>query len=400
MRFWPLHVDFVAMRDNIAPSAGGPTVPHEAAHPAALDSTGDTALHRHPRLWIPGPVEVHPDVLAALATPLVGHRGSEFKDLYKACQPTLQKIFGTERPVFVATASATGIMEACIRNLVAKRSLHLVCGAFSERWFEIAKECGRDPVKIEVPWGKAIKAPDVAAALDAHPDVEVVFLTHSETSTGVLSPLFEIAHVVRARPDVLLCVDAVSSLSTVPVDVDRNKIDVLLAGTQKGLGLPPGLSVFHVSERAMKRAAAMPGRGHYFDFLAFDKFHAQGSTPTTPAVSLFYALRVQMERIEREGLDARYRRHMQLAARARAWAKERLGLYPEDGFASMGLTTVANTIGFDWSKLDEAMRARGHVLGDGYGKLKGKTFRIAHMGDVTLEELEPLLDDLNEVLGV
>jgi aspartate aminotransferase-like enzyme len=363
-------------------------------------SESTTRTVAHPRLWIPGPVEVHPDVLAAMATPMVGHRAPEFKALYQSCQPTLQKIFGTERPVFIATSSATGVMEGCIRNLVKKKSLHLVCGAFSERWFEIAKECGREPIKIEVEWGKAIKPDMVQAALDANPDVEVVFLTHSETSTGVLNPLFEIAAVVRQKPDVLLCVDAVSSLSTVPVDVDKNKVDVLLAGTQKGIGLPPGLALFHVSERAMKRAGAMPGRGHYFDFLAYDKFHGQGSTPCTPAVSLFYALRVQLERIEQEGLANRYQRHMHMAARARAWATERLGLFPEQGYAAYGLTCVLNTIGFDPKKLDEGMRARGHVLGDGYGKLKAKTFRIAHMGDVTLEELEALLDELNEVLGV
>jgi aspartate aminotransferase-like enzyme len=354
----------------------------------------------HPRLWIPGPVEVHPDVLSALATPLVGHRGPEFKSLYQSCQPMLQKVFGTERPVFVSTSSATGIMEACVRNLVRKKSLHLVCGAFSERWFEIAKECGREPVKVEVEWGKANKPDQVAKALDEHKDAEVVFLTHSETSTGVLNPLFEIANEVRKRPGVLLCVDAVSSLSTVPVDADRNAVDVLLAGTQKGLGLPPGLAVFSVSERAMKRAAETPGRGHYFDFTSFDKFHAQGSTPNTPAVSLFYALRVQLERIEQEGLAERYRRHQHLAARARAWAIERLGLFPEQGYAAFGLTCVSNTIGFDPKKLDEGMRKRGHVIGDGYGKLKAKTFRIAHMGDVTLEDLEALLDDLNEVLGI
>ncbi len=354
----------------------------------------------HPRLWIPGPVEVDEEVLATLATPLIGHRGAEFKALYEACQPGLKAIFKTERPVFVMTASATGVMEACVRNLVRQRSLHLVNGAFSERWFEIAKECGREPVKIEVEWGKAFRAPMLEEALQKNPDVETVFLTHSETSTGVLNPLFELAAVVRQRPKLLLCVDAVSSLSTCPVDVDLNRIDVCLAGTQKGLGLPPGLAVFHVSERAMEVAKAMPGRGHYFDFAAYQKFHDQGATPCTPAVSLFYALRVQMERIQREGLDARYRRHMSLAARARAWAIERLGLFPEQGYASYGLTTVVNTRNFDWKTLDAEMRKRGHVLGDGYGKLKGKTFRIAHMGDLTLETLEALLDELNEVLGM
>jgi aspartate aminotransferase-like enzyme len=354
----------------------------------------------HPRLWIPGPVEVDPEILATLATPLIGHRGPEFKQLYEACQPGLKALFATERPVFVATASATGIMEACVRNLVRKRSLHLVCGAFSERWFEIAKECGREPIKIEVEWGKAFRAQMLDEALRQNPDVECVFLTHSETSTGVLNPLFELAGVVRSRPNLLLCVDAVSSLSTCPVDVDKNRIDVLLAGTQKGLGLPPGLAVFHVSDRAMAVAKTMPARGHYFDFLAYQKFHDQGATPCTPAVSLFYALRVQMERILREGLDARYRRHMTLAARARAWAIERLGLFPEEGYASYGLTTVVNTKGFDWKNLDQEMRKRGHVLGDGYGKLKGKTFRIAHMGDLHLETLEALLEELNQVLGL
>jgi aspartate aminotransferase-like enzyme len=355
---------------------------------------------KHPRLWIPGPVEVDEVILETLATPLIGHRGAEFKALYEACQPGLKAIFGTERPVFVATASATGVMEGCIRNLVKKKSLHLVCGAFSERWFEIAKECGREPIKIEVEWGKAFKAPMLDEALRANPDVECVFLTHSETSTGVLNPLFELAAVVRGRPNLLLCVDAVSSLSTCPVDVDKNQIDVLLAGTQKGLGLPPGLAVFHVSERAMAIAKAMPGRGHYFDFAAYAKFHEQGSTPCTPNVSMFYALRVQMERILREGLDKRYQRHMAMAARCRAWALERLGLFPEQGYAAYGLTTVVNTKNFDWKTLDGEMRKRGHVLGDGYGKLKGKTFRIAHMGDLALETLEELLEEINQVMGI
>ncbi len=355
---------------------------------------------QHPRLWIPGPVEVDPEVLSVLTTPLIGHRGPEFKQLYEACQPGLRAIFGTERPVFVATSSATGVMEACVRNLVKKKSLHLCCGAFSERWFEIAKECGREPVKIEVEWGKAFRAPMLDEALRNDPEIECVFVTHSETSTGVLNPLFELAAVVRQRPKLLLCVDAVSSLSTTPVDVDKNRIDVLLAGTQKGLGLPPGLTVFHVSERALEIAKTMPGRGHYFDFAAFQKNHEVGSTPTTPAVSLFYALRVQLERIAHEGLDVRYRRHWQLAARARAWAKERLGLFPEDGYASYGLTCVQNTKGFDWKTLDTEMRKRGHVLGDGYGKLKGKTFRIAHMGDLQMETLEGLLEELNEVMGL
>jgi aspartate aminotransferase-like enzyme/uncharacterized protein (DUF1015 family) len=368
---------------------------------AANDNHAHTeATRKHPRLWIPGPVEVDPSVLEVLATPLVGHRGPEFKELYDACQPGLRSIFGTERPVYVSTSSATGVMEGCVRNLVRKKSLHLCCGAFSERWYEIARECGREPVKIEVEWGKAFRAPMLEEALQKNPDTEVVFVTHSETSTGVLNPLFELAAVCRARPNLLLCVDAVSSLSTVPVDVDKNRIDVLLAGTQKGLGLPPGLAVFHVSERAMTVAKAMPGRGHYFDFAAFQKAHELGSTPCTPAVSLFYALRVQLERIAREGLEARYRRHQMLAARARAWAIERLGLFPEQGYASYGLTTVVNTKDFDWKKLDAEMRRRGHVLGDGYGKLKGKTFRIAHMGDLQMETLEELLEQLNDVLGV
>jgi aspartate aminotransferase-like enzyme len=359
-----------------------------------------TEAAKHPRLWIPGPVEVDAEVLSVMATPMVGHRGPEFKALYEACQPGLKAIFGTERPVFVATASATGVMEGCVRNLVKKKSLHLVNGAFSERWFEIAKDCGREPIKIEVEWGKALRAPMLEEALQKNPDVECVFITHSETSTGVLNPLFELAAVVRQRPKLLLCVDAVSSLSTTPVDVDKNRIDVLLAGTQKGLGLPPGLAVFHVSDRAMAVAKEMPGRGHYFDFLSYQKAHELGSTPCTPAVSLFYALRVQLERIMREGLDARYRRHWTMAARVRAWALERLGLFPEEGYATYGLTCIKNTKDFDWKKLDAEMRKRGHVLGDGYGKLKQKTFRIAHMGDVTLDEVENVLEQLNEVMGL
>ncbi len=382
--FYPKLLSGLVMDDKRAPSG----------------KTSEKAMTtKHPRLWIPGPVEVDPEILATLSMPLIGHRGAEFKALYEACQPGLKAIFGTERPVFVATASATGVMEACVRNLVRKTSLHLVNGAFSDRWFEIAKECGREPMKIEVEWGKAFRAAQLEEALQKNPGVECVFMTHSETSTGVLNPLFELAAVVRSKPNLLLCVDAVSSLSTCPVDVDKNRVDVCLAGTQKGLGLPPGLAVFHVSDRAMEVAKSMPGRGHYFDFLAYQKFHDQGATPCTPAVSFFYALRVQMERIQREGLDARYRRHMALAARCRAWATERLGLFPEQGYAAYGLTTVLNTKNLDWKTIDAEMKKRGHVLGDGYGKLKGKTFRIAHMGDLHMEALEDVLENLNEVMA-
>ncbi|MCB1973727.1 MAG: alanine--glyoxylate aminotransferase family protein, partial [Burkholderiaceae bacterium] len=218
------------------------------------------------KLFIPGPIDVSPETFAAMSRPMIGHRGAEFEALYASTQPGLQELAGTTRPVFLSTSSAWGVMEASLRNLCAKKVLTLCCGAFSDKWYSVAKSNGIAADKVQVEWGEAISPDSVKAKLEEG-GFDLVTLIHNETSTGVMNDLEGIAKVVKSFPGVLLVVDSVSSYSAVPIEMDKLGIDVLLAGVQKAIALPPGLTIFACSEAAMERAAAQPNRGYYFDFL-------------------------------------------------------------------------------------------------------------------------------------
>ncbi|MER3544350.1 MAG: aminotransferase [Chloroflexota bacterium] len=346
----------------------------------------------HVKLFIPGPTEVRPEVLQAMAQPMIGHRGRAFEELFARLQPRLRQLFATHARVYISTSSGTGLWEAASRNCVRDNRpiLHLVNGAFSERWAQVSAANGKRVVRIEAPWGQAIRPEQVAQALQAD-HYDAVALVHNETSTGVINPLAEIAAVVREHADTLLLVDAVSSLGGAPVEVDGWGLDVCLTSSQKCLALPPGLSFAAVSDRALARAQEVPHRGYYFDFLELERMLARNHTPATPAIPLLYALDVQLDRILAEGLPARFARHAHMAARVRAWAAERFALFAEEGYRSPTLTTIANTRQIDVEALNAFLRERRMQISNGYGRLKGATFRIAHMGDLTLDEIEELL---------
>src|SRR6476660_8571604 len=226
------------------------------------------------KLFIPGPVEVSQKTLAAMTGPMIGHRGADFKALYRAVYPGLQQLFQTRQPVFLSTSSAWGVMEGAIRNLVKKRVLNCMCGAFSDKWFDVSKRCGKEAVALQVEWGQPIRGAAIREALKTG-GFDAVTLIHNETSTGAMSPIQEIAEVMREFPEVLLIVDTVSSFSVLPIPMDELGIDVLLTGSQKALALPPGLALFSASERAFARAATVKERGYYFDFLEFKKNQAE-----------------------------------------------------------------------------------------------------------------------------
>ena len=219
-----------------------------------------------PKLFIPGPIDVSPATFAAMSQPMIGHRGSEFEVLYASTQPVLKELGGTTRPFFLSTSSAWGVMEASLMNLCAKKVLTLCCGAFSDKWYSVAQSKGISAEKIQVEWGDAIDPETVRAKL-AEGGFDLVTLIHNETSTGVMNDVTAIAKVVKSFPDVLFVVDAVSSFSAGPLHIDALGIDVLLAGVQKALPLPPGLTVFTCTEDAHSPATTLPKRGHYFDFL-------------------------------------------------------------------------------------------------------------------------------------
>ena len=339
----------------------------------------------HKRLFIPGPTEVRPENLAALARPQIGHRGAEFVDLYRRVVPKLQTLLETEAPVFLFTCSSTGVWEAAIRNGVRSRVLCCMQGAFSDRW-------------LQVPWGKAITAEMIDRAL-ATGRYDAITVVHNETSTGVMNRLDEIADVVGRYPEVTFLVDAVSSMAGTRIPVDAWKIDVCLAGLQKAFALPAGLTVASVSRRVLEKAKEIPHRGYYFDFLEMLKYHERGQTPATPAIPQMQALDAQLDDILAEGLASRYARHESLARIVRAWARERFALFAEEGYESPTLTCVANTRGISVADLNKELGRQWAQISNGYGELKEKTFRIAHMGDTQEWEVRGLLAVLDRILG-
>jgi aspartate aminotransferase-like enzyme len=353
-----------------------------------------------PKLFIPGPVDIAPETFEAMCQPMMGHRGGDFEALYASIQPGLKPILGTERPVYLSTSSAWGVMEGAIRNLVQTKVLNLCCGAFSDKWYGVAQSCGKNAEKIQVEWGEAIDPEAVRAKL-SEGGFDTVTLVHNETSTGVMNDLAGIAAVVNEFPDVLLVVDTVSSLSAVPIEMDKLGIDVVLAGVQKALALPPGLAVFAISEAALERAATTEGRGYYFDFVEFDKNAVKNNTPSTPAISLLYALKQKVDSIAEEGLEARFARHAKLNGMIQAWmAKHGFKNFAPEGFQSKSLTAIDNTDGrLDVPAFIKAVRQKyNFLLNGGYGKIKGTTFRISNMGNETEKTMQELIDALDDVI--
>ena len=351
------------------------------------------------KLFIPGPIDVSPETYAAMSRPMIGHRGSEFEELYSSMQPGLRELFGTRRPVFTSTSSAWGVMEGALGNLVRNKVLCLCCGAFSDKWIDVARRTGLDADKVQVEWGEAID-PDTVRSKLAEGGFDTVTFIHSETSTGVLNDLEGVARAVKEFPDTMLIVDTVSSLSTVPTPMDELGIDVMLAGVQKALALPPGLAVFAVSEAALERANQTPGRGYYFDFIEFEKNAAKNNTPSTPAIALLFGLHDMLGRIAAEGIDARHARHAATNAMIHAWgARHGFDLFAPEGRRSKALTCFKTPDGFDQSAFIKALRDKhGFAINGGYGKIKGKTFRISNMGNETEATMQELIDAMDDVL--
>jgi aspartate aminotransferase-like enzyme len=354
----------------------------------------------HDKLFTPGPVEVSEKILAAFAQPMIGHRGEAFQNLYRSIHPRLQELFGTQQPVFLSTSSAWGVMEAAIRNLVRQRVLCCMCGAFSDKWLDVARRCGKEAEPLQVEWGRAIDHKALDARLTSG-KFDTVTLIHNETSTGVMNPLPEICCTLAKYPEIALIVDSVSSFSALPIPMDALRIDVLLTGSQKALALPPGFSLFSVSEKAFARAAEVPDRGYYFDFLEFKKQQTNDMTPTTPSIGHIFALQSKLEEIFAEGLTNRYDRHARTNALVHAWVRERgFDFFAVEGHRALTLTCVKNSRGIDVGKLVRDLREKHHLVIDGgYGKLKGQTFRLSNMGDETEGTIGHLLHCLDDCLG-
>jgi aspartate aminotransferase-like enzyme len=348
--------------------------------------------------FVPGPTWVRPEILREMLRPMIAHRSAEFGALFTRVVANLKPLFGTTQDTFVASCSGTALLEAALTNCVPRRVLVTTCGAFGERWFDIGESLGLEVDQLNAGWGNAVdpqRLADHLASRRTHYDA--VTLTHNETSTGVTNDVAELAQVVRSEsPGTLILVDAVSSLGGIPVRFDEWGLDLCLASVQKGLALPPGITVFAVSANALERCRKRPYRGTYLDFLSYKKHGDEGNVPTTPSISHFYALAKQLDdMISVEGLEARYKRHEAMRdatiARTSAYAE----LASEADHVSATVTALIPNRRPDQVRAE--MKTRGFTLGGGYGKWKETTIRIGHMGDIQLDDLNAMLTALDEV---
>lgn len=350
-------------------------------------------------LFIPGPVNVSKDCREKLALPMIAHRSDTMGSLHQDIASYLQKLLFTRNQIIMSTSSSTGLMEAAIRNCVHKKGvLNVLNGAFAERWYKIALANGKQADTLDIEWGKAVTPQQLKEKLEEK-EYDAVCITQNETSTGVTTPLKDLYRIIKDH-NCLILVDAVSAAGGVEARIDEWEIDVYLFGLQKCIALPPGLAVASVSNAALEMAKTVPHRGLYFDFLDLKKYHDRnGMQPATPVIPIYYALQYQLHKIiDEEGIENRWIRHTKMGEFTRQWAKNKgLTLFADEAVASNTVTCV-NSLGINVPQLKADLMKRGYLFATGYGKFKEKNFRIAHMGDRTLEELETYLKTIDELI--
>lgn len=353
------------------------------------------------KLFIPGPTHVTEDVLRKMATPMIGHRTKEASNLQRNISDKLRKLMYTQNEILLSTSSGSGLMEGTVRSCTQKRAAVFSCGNFGNRWFAMAEDNNVPADKFEVEWGLPNTAESVDQVL-ATGKYDLVTVTHNETSSGVMNPVEEIAQVMKKYPEVIFCVDAVSSLGGAKIEVDKWGIDICITSSQKCLGLPPGLSLCSISEKALEAAKKVKFRGTYFDLLQIYNCIQKKDYqyPSTPSLSHMFALDYQLDKIFKEGLENRFARHAQMADYVRNWAKEKFALLAQEQFASNTVTCIKNTREISVGELNKALGARGFMISNGYGKLKEKTFRIAHMAEFGLKDIKELLSNIDDILGL
>ena len=355
----------------------------------------------HKKLFIPGPIEVKEEILSKMATPMIGHRSKDASNLQRDISNNLRKLFFTENEILLSTSSGSGLMEAAVRCCTKEKAAVFSIGSFGDRWHEMAVSNGINADLFKSELG-SITSPDMVDDVLSTGKYDLVTITHNETSTGVMNPIDEISKVIKKYPEVIFCVDTVSSAGGVKVETDKLGIDICITSSQKALGLPPGLSICTISKRAVEKARTIKNRGYYLDLVQlYDTIKKKDyQYPSTPNLSLMFALNYQLDLIMKEGLDNRFNRHLTMAEYTRNWAKENFALFPDEKYASVTLTTVKNISNISVKKLIEELGKRGFAISNGYGDLKEKTFRIAHMADLTLEDIKELLLNIDDILSI
>jgi aspartate aminotransferase-like enzyme len=352
----------------------------------------------HKRLFIPGPTDVNPEVLKQQGKPLIGHRPKEFTELYTGIFDKLQKFHKTQQWVTALTASGTLFMDITGRSIVKEKALCCVNGAFSKRCADTIKACGKEIDIIDIEWGKAVKPDMILEKLDSG-KYDTLTLCHNETSTGVRNPIEEIGKAIKKEhPEVMYIIDSVSAMGGDKVIPEEIQCDLIYASTQKCYALPPGLAIGFVSDAALKRAEEIPSRGNYTDILKiYNYYQKKQQTPSTPNVSLLYALDFQLDRMLKETSEGRYQRHKDMAEWTQNWAKKNFEMFPEPGYESVTVSTIRNTVGKSVADLNKALAKVNIMISNGYGDLKEKTFRIGHMGEWTVADIKEVCEHIEKI---
>jgi aspartate aminotransferase-like enzyme len=351
------------------------------------------------RMFVPGPVDVAPEVLQAMTKPMLPHRSKEYEEIHRRAAEKAQKLFFTQYRVFLGTHSGSGMQEAGVRNFANKDILCCTNGAFSERWYQCAVANGKQVDRLDAEWGKAITPDQLQDALKKK-HYEAITIVHNETSTGVENPVEAFCKILKeVSPDTIIMVDAVSSLGGVNIEMDSWGIDFLLTSSQKCFALPPGLSLAGTSDRALKKAESVENRGWYFDLVLMEKHRLKDSTPMTPVLPLIYALDFQLDRIFAEGLEARFARHAAMSQKVYDWALANgLKPFPSDDCRSKTVVTVKNDKKWVIGDLNKFLLQRGMRIANGYGAIKDITFRVATMGETSLKDVDELLVGLQDFM--
>lgn len=358
-------------------------------------------LTKHLKLFLPGPVEVRPKILDAQANWMIGHRMPECLELIARIKPKLQQVFFTEQRVLFQSGTGSGFWEAASRCCVRNKVLHCTSGAFSDKWLDVTRSVGKEAEELAFEWGQPVLPEAVAERLSSG-EFDALAVVLNETSTGIVNPIKEIAAAVRALPngqDITIMVDGVSGLAGCELRFDEWDLDVALCSSQKAFAMPPGLAMCAISDRALAKAKTIPNRGYYWDVVTLAKSYDKDQTPNTSPLPMLYALDVQLDDMLAEGMENRFARHIAQRDMVIDYVRSKgFELYGHPAYASPVVTNVANSRNISIGGLNKFLRTKGMILSDGYGDLKGKAMRIAHMGDITTADLEELFAAMDEFL--
>lgn len=351
------------------------------------------------KLFIPGPTMVHPDVLAKMATPMIGHRGKDASDLQRNISEKMRKLMFTQNKIVLSTSSGTGLMEGAIRSATYKRAIVFSVGAFGKRWHELAKLNGIEADLHEEEPGQ----PTLPETVDRYlrtGKYDTVAITHNETSSGIMNPIEAIAEIIEKYPNVVWLVDTVSSLGGIKVEVDRLGIDICITSSQKALALPPGLAIASISPKAEERFEKVGNKGYYLDLKNLVKYvdKKDYQYSSTPSLSHMFALDFQLDRIMKEGIENRFVRHLEMSEFMIGWANEYFKTFCRPGFESVTVTCISNSRNINVGDLNKELGKKGLQISNGYGDLKDKTFRIAHMGELTFDDMEEVTGAIEDIL--